>query len=204
MDEAVRRLIGELRAHVADERVLEAIAAVPRERFVPEPERAHAWENRALGIGCAQTISQPLVVGRMAELLELRPTARVLDVGTGSGYAAAVLARLATHVWSIERHAELSAAAARALASAQVTGVTLVVDSGPLGMRMKCRVAAIPLGSRFSDVLVVRRVSLPPWLWLAEPIVRFRLRGTTRSFVQRLVAKSWASGQMEQEVEVAA
>ena len=78
-----------------------------------------------LPIGCGQTISQPLVVARMCELLELRESDRVLDVGTGSGYHAAVLARLAGHVWSVERHAELSRQAAANLAAAGVDNVTL-------------------------------------------------------------------------------
>ncbi len=134
MDEGVERLIAELRRHVADERVLEAMASVPRARFVPARARGRAWENRALGIACGQTISQPLVVARMAELLEVRPTDRVLDVGTGSGYAAAVLARLAAHVWSVERHRALSETAAAALAAAGVGNVTLLVGDGTRGL----------------------------------------------------------------------
>jgi protein-L-isoaspartate(D-aspartate) O-methyltransferase len=130
----VESLIAELRPYVADEQVLEAVAAVPRERFVPWSIRERAYENRALGIGCGQTISQPLVVARMTELLSLRPTDRVLDVGTGSGYHAAVLARLAAHVWSIERHARLSERAARNLEAADVENVTLVVGDGTRGL----------------------------------------------------------------------
>ena len=130
----VESLIAELRLYVADERVLEAIAAVPRERFVSWSMRERAYENRALGIGCGQTISQPLVVARMSELLALRPTDRVLDVGTGSGYHAAVLARLTDHVWSIERHARLSARAARNLEASEVDNVTLVVGDGTRGL----------------------------------------------------------------------
>src|SRR5690349_20344746 len=86
-----------LRAAVGDERVLAAIAAMPRERFVPRSERARAYENIALPIACGQTISQPLVVARMLETLQLRPDDRVLDIGTGSGYHAALLAQLAGH-----------------------------------------------------------------------------------------------------------
>jgi len=84
----------------------EAIARVPRELFVTGGDRRRAYANRALPIDCGQTISQPLVVGRMCELLELRETDRVLEIGTGSGYHAAVLAQLAGHVWSVETHAE--------------------------------------------------------------------------------------------------
>src|SRR5947208_10756964 len=133
MSEAAR-LVAELRAHVADERVLRAIERVPREAFVPDDLRENAYDNTALGIGCGQTISQPLVVARMTELLELRPEDRVLDVGTGSGYHAAVLAALARHVWSIERHAELSEDASRNLAAAGIQNVTLVVGDGSRGL----------------------------------------------------------------------
>jgi protein-L-isoaspartate(D-aspartate) O-methyltransferase len=128
------RLVAELRPYVADERVLQAIERVPREAFVPEDLRPHAYDNTALGIGCGQTISQPLVVARMSELLEVRPSDRVLDVGTGSGYHAAILATLAAHVWSIERHADLSRLAGEALARAGVENVTLTVGDGSLGL----------------------------------------------------------------------
>ena len=92
-----------------------------------------AWDNVALPIGSGQTISQPLVVARMCELLAFRGGERVLDVGTGSGYHAAVLAQLAEHVWSIERHPELSALAAGSLAAAGVRNVTLVLGDGAAG-----------------------------------------------------------------------
>jgi protein-L-isoaspartate(D-aspartate) O-methyltransferase len=128
------QLVAELHRYVADERVLEAIRRVPREAFVPEDLRPHAYDNTALGIGCGQTISQPLVVARMTELLELKRADRVLDVGTGSGYHAAILAALAGHVWSIERHADLSRAAEAALHSAGVENVTLLVGDGSRGV----------------------------------------------------------------------
>jgi protein-L-isoaspartate(D-aspartate) O-methyltransferase len=123
------QLLAELRPHVADERVLAAIAAVPRADFVAPADRSRAWENVALGIGCGQSISQPLVVARMCQILRLAPGERVLDVGTGSGYHAAVLAALGARVISIERHAELSAAAAARLPES----VELVVGDGRLG-----------------------------------------------------------------------
>jgi len=125
-----RRLLRELARHVHDQRVLDAMAAVPRPLFVAEEVRSHAWRNRPLPIGEHQTISQPLVVAHMCELLALDGTERVLDVGTGSGYHAAVLAHLAAEVVSIERHPELSRAAAQALRAAGVGNVRLVVGDG--------------------------------------------------------------------------
>jgi protein-L-isoaspartate(D-aspartate) O-methyltransferase len=128
------RLMSTLRRHVGDERVLAVIASVPRERFVPPDLREEAWENIPLPIGSGQTISQPLVVARMCELLELTGDESVLDVGTGSGYHAALLARLARHVYSIEVHASLSRQAADNLRSAGVENVTLVVGDGSRGL----------------------------------------------------------------------
>ncbi len=121
-------LLAELRPHVADERVLEAIGSVPRERFVAPGDRRRAWDNRALGIECGQTISQPLVVARMCEALRVMPGQRILEVGTGSGYHAAVLAALGARVVSIEIHAPLSFDA-----ETRLHGVELVVGDGRLG-----------------------------------------------------------------------
>jgi protein-L-isoaspartate(D-aspartate) O-methyltransferase len=123
-----------LRPAIADERVLAAIASLPRERFVPPALRSRAYENVALPIGCGQTISQPLVVARMLEQLELGPEDRVLDVGTGSGYHAALLALLAGRVWTIERHARLSRGAQAAIAALGLDNVEFVVGDGSAGL----------------------------------------------------------------------
>jgi protein-L-isoaspartate(D-aspartate) O-methyltransferase len=123
-----------LRALVSDARVLEAIGSLERARFVPVEERDRAYENVALPIGCGQTISQPLVVARMLEVLEPGPDDRVLDVGTGSGYHAALLAMLGGHVWTVERHPELSRLAAQVLHELGVGNVTLVVGDGSRGL----------------------------------------------------------------------
>ena len=141
------RLIAELRGHVADERVLAAIAAVPRDVFVPDRRRRSAWANEALPIGSGQTISQPLVVAHMAELLALGVGDRVLDVGTGSGYHAAVLAALGARVWSIERDPGLSQRAAANLQRAGVEGVELVVGDGTLGHPAAAPYDAINVGA---------------------------------------------------------
>ncbi|HWF73461.1 MAG TPA: protein-L-isoaspartate(D-aspartate) O-methyltransferase [Solirubrobacteraceae bacterium] len=123
-----------LRPVISDERVLGAIASVPRDRFVPASELGRAYENVALPIACGQTISQPLVVARMLELLELRDDDRVLDVGTGSGYHAALLARLAGEVWTIERHPTLSAGAERAIRGLGIDNVHFAVGDGAAGL----------------------------------------------------------------------
>src|SRR5690349_10454053 len=171
MSEAAR-LVAELRAHVADERVLQAIERVPREAFVPRDLRAHAYDNTALGIGCGQTISQPLVVARMTELLELHPRDRVLDVGTGSGYHAAILAALAAHVWSVERHAALSRDAADALARAGVENVTLVVGDGSLGLPDEAPFDAINVAAAGGrEALAALEDQLAPGGRLVAPLV---------------------------------
>jgi protein-L-isoaspartate(D-aspartate) O-methyltransferase len=138
-----RRLLAELRAHVGDQSVLEAIASVPRERFVPAAVRDEAWDNVPLPIGAGQTISQPLVVARMCELLRLRGDETVLDIGTGSGWHAAVLSRLAAHVWSVEVHPELSRRAGEALRACGILNVELVVGDGAAGLPGHAPYAAI-------------------------------------------------------------
>ena len=123
-----------LRVAVEDERVLAAIAAVPRERFVDDGDQDRAYENVALPIDCGQTISQPIVIARMLEILELGPDDRVLDVGTGSGYHAALLSLLAGEVWTIERHRNLSARAQLVLEELGMTNVTCIVGDGYQGL----------------------------------------------------------------------
>jgi protein-L-isoaspartate(D-aspartate) O-methyltransferase len=118
---------------VADERVLGAMERVPRELFVPPGLRGRAYEDAALPIGAGQTISQPYMVARIVEALGLRGGERVLDVGTGSGYQAAVLAELGAEVHTIERIPELAEAARAALAAAGYDGVLVHVGDGTLG-----------------------------------------------------------------------
>ena len=99
-----QRLIDLLRQQgIKDDRVLEAIASIPREKFVDEALSHQAYDDRSLPIGSGQTISQPYIVAKMTELLNLTPNAKVLEIGTGSGYQTAVLAKLVNHVCSVER-----------------------------------------------------------------------------------------------------
>ena len=128
--EAARALYAELRHRGIDARVLRAMAAVPRELFAPGVDPSQAYVNEPLPLPDGQTISQPLVVGRMVELLELSARDRVLDVGCGSGWHAAVIAQLAGEVWAIERHPTLVALARGNLARAQVTNVHVLLGDG--------------------------------------------------------------------------
>jgi protein-L-isoaspartate(D-aspartate) O-methyltransferase len=122
------------RRGIRDEAVLTAMAELPRERFVPPEAAPDAYRDEALGIDAGQTISQPYMVARMTELLEVRPGLRVLEVGTGSGYQAAVLATLGCRVVSVERHAELAASATAVLAQLGLgSKVRVVVGDGSLG-----------------------------------------------------------------------
>ncbi len=118
---------------VCDARVLQAMREVPRERFVAAGWEPEACDDRPLPIAAGQTISQPYIVAFMAEALQLRGDERVLEIGTGSGYAAAVLARLAREVHSVERIAELAEGAARALAAQGVANVQVHCADGTLG-----------------------------------------------------------------------
>lgn len=122
------------RRGIADERVLAAMGRVPRELFVPEAFRADAYADRALPIGCGQTISQPFMVATICALLELRGDERVLDVGAGSGYQAAVLDEIAAEVVTIERLPELAAAALASLADAGHESVDVRVGDGSTGV----------------------------------------------------------------------
>jgi protein-L-isoaspartate(D-aspartate) O-methyltransferase len=168
-----------LRGQVPDERVLAAIAAVPRELFVPPDLRERAWENVPLPIGRGQTISQPLVVARMLAVLAVRPDDRILDVGTGSGWHAALLARLGGRVWSVERHAELVEYARQALAAAGVRGVTLVHGDGSAGLPEAAPFNAI-------NVAAAAQARIPPALQ-AQLAAGGRLVAPVGNGEQRLV-----------------
>ena len=118
---------------VTDQRVLAAIGSVRRERFVPASMVAFAYEDSPLPIGSGQTISQPFIVACMAEAAEITASDRVLEVGTGSGYGAAILAELAAEVWTVERHKSLADAARVRLREEGIKNVHVRLGDGSLG-----------------------------------------------------------------------
>ena len=132
---------------IVDEAVLAAMERVPRELFVPELERGRAYDDAALPLAHGQTISQPYMVGRIAEALATRPGELVLDVGTGSGYQAAVLAELGADVVTIERIPELAERARESLAAAGYDRVEVVVGDGTLGVPERAPFDAIAVAA---------------------------------------------------------
>jgi protein-L-isoaspartate(D-aspartate) O-methyltransferase len=134
-DDQIERMIEEQLAArgIRDARVLDAMRRVPRHHFVPRDQQPLAYADRALPIAEAQTISQPFMVATMTEALRAGPAALVLEVGTGSGYQAAVLSLLVREVVSIERRPELAAAAAANLAALGYHNVRVIVGDGTLG-----------------------------------------------------------------------
>jgi protein-L-isoaspartate(D-aspartate) O-methyltransferase len=138
---------------IEDERVLAAFRRVPREAFVPEEFADEAYEDNPLPIGEGQTISQPYVVALMAEAAKIAADARVLEVGTGSGYAAAILAELAREVVTIERHATLAERAGEALARHGYSNVTVLHGDGTRG---------VPERAPYDAILVAAGAPAPP------------------------------------------
>jgi protein-L-isoaspartate(D-aspartate) O-methyltransferase len=159
--------------------VLRAMREVPRENFVPETQQGRAYEDGPIPIACGQTISQPFVVAAMLALADIKPGQRVLEIGVGSGYAAALISRIAAEVFGVERHPELAAAASARLASFGYDNVQIRAGDGTLGwpeqapfdaivvsaagpatpaaLRAQLKIAGrlvIPVGSRFSQQLV--------------------------------------------------
>ena len=121
------------RRGVTDRRVLGAMAFVPRERFVPNDHRHLAYADKPLPIGLNQTISQPYIVALMAEQANISRRSRVLEIGTGSGYAAAVFARIAKHVWTIERLGALADDARHRFVELGLDNITTIVGDGAIG-----------------------------------------------------------------------
>src|SRR5918912_3976017 len=121
------------RRGISDQAVLRTMEEVPRELFVDEADRDGAYRDSALPIACGQTISQPFVVAYMTEQLQLRPVHRVLEIGTGSGYQAAVLSKIAREVVTVERYRTLASAAQARLTTIGCKNVDVIVGDGMLG-----------------------------------------------------------------------
>jgi protein-L-isoaspartate(D-aspartate) O-methyltransferase len=141
------------RRGIMDQAVLRAMDEVPRARFVPPEFAARAHADQALPIACGQTISQPYIVAYMTEKLDLRPHHRVLEIGTGSGYQAAVLSRLAREVMSVERYRTLADSAHERLAALGYDNVEVVVGDG---------FAGAPAGAPFDRIIVTAAAETPP------------------------------------------
>ena len=171
-ERARRSMVEELKAlgYIVSKEVEEAMLAIPREVFVPEDQRPYAYEDRPLPIGFGQTISAPSVVARMTELLQVRKGQKVLEVGTGSGYQASILAWLVGengHVWTIERIAELAARAKGAIESIGLGDrVTVIVGDGSLGYS-----EAAP----YDRVVVTAAAPRPPHSLLSQLSVNGRM-----------------------------
>ncbi len=158
--EQMMRLVYSLRSHgVTDARVLGAIEATPRHMFVDRAFRDRAYDDLPLPIACGQTISQPSVVGVMTQALAPTPRCKVLEVGAGSGYQAAVLARLARRVYAIERHKALAREAAQRLKALDLGSVSLVSGDGALGW---------PDQAPFDRIMVTAAAEDPPALLLSQ------------------------------------
>ncbi len=169
---------------IADERLLAAMERVPRELFVPPEERRRAYDDAALPIGAGQTISQPYMVARICEALLLTGSERVLDVGTGSGYQAAVLAELVPEVVTIERVPELAESARAALAEAGYENVEVRVGDGTLGVPDRAPFGAIAVAAAAPEIPQTLYEQLEPGGRMAVPV------GGLRSQELQLVVKS--------------
>lgn len=164
------RLVLELRGEgIADDQVLAAVETVPREMFVPRTFQHQAWENVALPIDCGQTISQPAVVARMTEALDVGERMKVLEIGTGSGYQTAILSHLCRRVYTIERHRELLQQAEERLNVLRRRNVTARLGDGSRGWpeqapfeRILVTAAAIDIPPRLSGQLAIGGIMVVP------------------------------------------
>jgi protein-L-isoaspartate(D-aspartate) O-methyltransferase len=155
----IRLIMALRRSGVTDTAVLAAIERIPRESFVPEAFHDQAYEDKALPIGQGQTISQPQVVALMTQAMDLTPRHKVLEIGTGSGYQSAVLARLSRRVYTIERHKALLAEAERRFAALRIHNITAIAGDGMKGW---------PAQAPFDRIIVTAAAAGMPETLLAQ------------------------------------
>ncbi len=155
----IRLIMALRRSGVTDTAVLAAVERIPRESFVPEAFHDQAYEDKALPIGQGQTISQPQVVALMTQALDLTPRHKVLEIGTGSGYQSAVLARLSRRVYTIERHRALLAEAERRFAALRIHNITAIAGDGMKGW---------PAQAPFDRIIVTAAAAGMPETLLAQ------------------------------------
>lgn len=168
-----QQLLASLRAAgIHDERVLAAMASTPRETFVDETNVPLAYDDRALPIYMGQSISQPLIVATMTEALQLRGEERVLEIGTGSGYQTAILARLARHVYSVERIQQLACVALKRVSKLGVTNVTMYIGDGSLGWSQQAPYDRILVTAAAPDVPASLFAQLVSWGMMVIPVGR--------------------------------
>jgi protein-L-isoaspartate(D-aspartate) O-methyltransferase len=179
---------------VRDPRVLEAIGAVPREEFVDPGFEEFAYEDGPLPIGASQTISQPYIVALMIEAAELKPTDRVLEVGTGSGYAAAVISLIAARVYGIERHATLVEEATRRLQKLGYENIELRVGDGTRGWPEAAPFDAILVAASGPEVPTALKEQLAIGGRLIIPVGLHQFHQTLRKVTRLSEAKATPFG----------
>jgi protein-L-isoaspartate(D-aspartate) O-methyltransferase len=171
--ERLRMVSGQILARgLRDEQVLDALRSVPRHRFVPPAMRDVAYVDGALSIGYGQTISQPYMVALMTELLRLEKSSRLLEIGTGSGYQAAVAAHLCREVWTVERVPELAARARDLLADLGYSTVRVVVGDGTLGLAEQAPFEAVVVTAATAKVPLALFEQLADGGCLVAPVGR--------------------------------
>jgi protein-L-isoaspartate(D-aspartate) O-methyltransferase len=180
IEETVRETAGHIGRDSMDPRVMAVLAEVPRHEFVPQDQRPHAYENRPLPIGHGQTISQPYIVALMTDLLKPQPEHRVLEIGTGSGYQAAVLARLVKEVYSIEIITELGQQATERLQRLGYDNVTVRTGDGYFGWEEQAPFDGIVVTAAADHIP-------PPLIRQLKPGGRMVIPVGSRFMVQQLV-----------------
>ena len=184
------------RAGVQDPRILDALAAVPRERFVPSDRRRDVDQDRPIGIAEGQTTSQPSLIAAMLQALELTPHDHVLEIGTGTGYQAALLSHLVAQVHTVERFARLAEAARRNLAACGIDNVEVVVGDGTKGLPEHAPYDAITIAAAAQELPNVLGEQLVDGGRLIAPVGRdgvqevfvYRAEGGRLAQVRRLTS----------------